>query len=146
MQHGVLAGYPMAGLKATLVDGSYHDVDSSEMAFKIAANLAYKAGMAQASPVILEPIGHLKVTVPDNYTGDIIGDINKRRGQMLGMNPAGSGMTEIEGEVPMAEMHSYSSDLRSMTQARGDFEFEFDRYQEAPSNIAEKIIAEAKEQ
>lgn len=144
MQHGVLAGYPMVGLKATLVDGSYHDVDSSEMAFKIAANLAYKAGMVQASPVILEPIGHLKVTVPDSYTGDIIGDINKRRGQMLGMNPVGDGMTEIEGEVPVAEMHSYSSDLRSMTQARGDFEFEFDRYQEAPSNIAEKIIAAAK--
>lgn len=145
MQHGVLAGYPMVGLKATLVDGSYHDVDSSEMAFKIAANLAYKAGMTQASPVILEPIGHLKVTVPDDYTGDIIGDINKRRGQMLGMTPTDDGATEIEGEVPMAEMHSYSSDLRSMTQARGDFEFEFERYQEAPSNIVEKIIAASKE-
>lgn len=143
MQHGVLAGYPMVGLKATLVDGSYHDVDSSEMAFKIAANLAYKAGMAQASPVILEPIGHLKVTVPDGYTGDIIGDINKRRGQMLGMTPLGEGMTMIEGEIPMAEMHSYSSDLRSMTQARGSFEFDFERYQEAPSNIVEKIVAEA---
>ncbi|MBQ7109413.1 MAG: elongation factor G [Clostridia bacterium] len=144
MQQGVLAGYPMVGLKATLVDGSYHDVDSSEMAFKIAANLAYKAGMTQASPVILEPIGHLKVTVPDSYTGDIIGDINKRRGQMLGMTPAGHGITVIEGEIPMAEMHSYSSDLRSMTQARGDFEFDFERYQEAPSNIVDKIIAEAK--
>ncbi|HIW58132.1 MAG TPA: elongation factor G [Firmicutes bacterium] len=142
MQHGVLGGFPMVGLKATLVDGSYHDVDSSEMAFKIAANLAYKAGMEQASPVILEPIGHLKVYVPDGYTGDIIGDINKRRGQMLGMEPVGDGITMIEGEVPMAEMHSYSSDLRSMTQARGNFEFEFDRYQEAPANITEKIIAE----
>ena len=145
MQQGVLAGYPMVGLKATLVDGSYHDVDSSEMAFKIAANLAYKAGMVQASPVILEPIGHLKVTVPDEYTGDIIGDINKRRGQMLGMTPTGDGATEIEGEVPMAEMHSYSSDLRSITQARGNFEFEFERYQEAPANIVDKIIAAAKE-
>lgn len=144
MAHGVLAGYPMVGLKATLIDGSYHDVDSSEMAFKIAANLAYKAGMAQASPVILEPVGHLKVTAPDSYTGDIIGDINKRRGQMLGMTPLGGGMTEIEGEVPMAEMHTYSSDLRSMTQARGDFSFEFDRYVEAPSNIADKIIAASK--
>ena len=144
MAHGVLAGYPMVGLKATLIDGSYHDVDSSEMAFKIAANLAYKAGMEQASPVILEPIGHLKVTAPDSYTGDIIGDINKRRGQMLGMTPLGDGMTEIDGEVPMAEMHTYSSDLRSMTQARGDFSFEFDRYVDAPSNIAEKIIAAAK--
>ena len=134
----------MVGLKATLVDGSYHDVDSSEMAFKIAANLAYKAGMEQASPVILEPIGHLKVTVPDNYTGDIIGDINKRRGQMLGMTPVGNGCTMIEGEVPMAEMHSYASDLRSMTQARGNFEFEFERYQDAPQNVADKIIAESK--
>ena len=145
MQHGVLAGYPMTGLKATLVDGSYHDVDSSEMAFKIAANLAYKAGMEQASPVILEPIGHLKVYIPDSYTGDIIGDINKRRGQMLGMTPTESGMTMIEGEVPMAEMHSYASDLRSITQARGSFEFEFERYQEAPQNIIDKIVQENKE-
>lgn len=141
MKQGVLAGYPMVGLKATLVDGSYHDVDSSEMAFRIAANLAYKSGMEQASPVILEPIGRLTVTAPDSYTGDIIGDINKRRGQMLGMNPVGDGMTEIIGEVPMAEMHSYSSDLRSMTQARGDYAFEFERYQETPQNIADKVIA-----
>ncbi len=144
MQQGVLAGYPMVSLKATLVDGSYHDVDSSEMAFKIAANLAYKAGMEQASPVLLEPIGHLSVTVPDSYTGDIIGDINKRRGQMLGMSPAGAGMTVIEGEVPMAEMHTYASDLRSMTQARGSFAFEFERYQDAPQNIVDKIVAESK--
>ncbi len=144
MQQGVLAGYPMVSLKATLVDGSYHDVDSSEMAFKIAANLAYKAGMEQASPVLLEPIGHLSVTVPDSYTGDIIGDINKRRGQMLGMSPAGDGMTVIEGEVPMAEMHTYASDLRSITQARGSFTFEFDRYQDAPQNIVDKIVAESK--
>ncbi len=144
MQQGVLAGYPMVSLKATLVDGSYHDVDSSEMAFKIAANLAYKAGMEQASPVLLEPIGHLTVTVPDSYTGDIIGDINKRRGQMLGMEPCGAGMTKIEGEVPMAEMHTYASDLRSITQARGSFTFDFDRYQDAPQNIVDKIIAESK--
>ncbi len=143
MKHGILAGYPMVGLKATLVDGSYHDVDSSEMAFKMAASLAYKAGMPQASPVILEPIGHLKVYAPDSYTGDIIGDINKRRGQMLGMEPIGGGMTMIEGEIPMAEMHTYASDLRSMTQARGDFEFEFERYQEAPQNIIDKIIADS---
>ena len=140
MKNGILAGYPMVGLKATLVDGSYHDVDSSEMAFKMAASLAYKAGMPQASPVILEPIGHLKVYAPDSYTGDIIGDINKRRGQMLGMEPIGGGMTMIEGEIPMAEMHSYASDLRSMTQARGDFEFEFERYQEAPQNVIDKIV------
>ena len=145
MQRGILAGYPMVGLKATLLDGSYHDVDSSEMAFKIAANLAYKAGMEQASPVLLEPIGHLNVYVPDAYTGDIIGDINKRRGQMLGMTPLEDNMTMIEGEIPMAEMHTYASDLRSMTQARGSFEFEFERYQEAPQNVIEKIIAESKQ-
>lgn len=144
MEHGILAGYPMVGLKATLVDGSYHDVDSSEMAFKMAANLAYKAGMPQASPVILEPIGHLKVYAPESYTGDIIGDINKRRGQMLGMEPIDDGLTMIEGEIPMAEMHSYASDLRSMTQARGDFEFVFDRYQEAPQNVIDKIVEESK--
>ena len=145
MKQGVLAGYPMVGLKATLVDGSYHPVDSSEMAFKTAASLAFKAGMEQASPVLLEPIGHLKVYVPDSYTGDIIGDINKRRGQMLGMTPQGDGITLIEGEVPMAMMHSYSSDLRSMTQAKGSYEFEFERYQDAPPNVVEKIIAENKE-
>lgn len=146
MQHGVLAGYPVVGLKATLLDGSYHEVDSSEMAFKIAASLAYKSGLEQASPVILEPIGHLKVYVPDTYTGDIIGDINKRRGQMLGMTPLEDNMTMIEGEVPMAEMHTYASDLRSMTQAKGNFEFAFDRYQEAPANVMEKIIQESKEE
>lgn len=145
MQHGILAGYPMVGLKATLVDGSYHDVDSSEMAFKVATNLAYKAGMEQASPVLLEPIGHLNVYVPDAYTGDIIGDINKRRGQMLGMTPMEDNITLIEGEVPMAEMHTYASDLRSITQARGSFTFDFERYQEAPQNITEKIIAESKQ-
>ena len=144
MRQGVLAGYPMVGLKATLVDGSYHPVDSSEMAFKTAASLAFKAGMEQASPVLLEPIGHLKVFVPDSYTGDIIGDINKRRGQMLGMTPQGDGITLIEGEVPMAEMHTYSSDLRSMTQAKGNYEFEFERYQDAPQNIVDKIISESK--
>ncbi len=145
MRQGVLAGYPMVGLKATLVDGSYHPVDSSEMAFKTAASLAFKAGMEQASPVLLEPIGHLKVFVPDSYTGDIIGDINKRRGQMLGMTPQGDGITLIEGEIPMAEMHTYSSDLRSMTQAKGSYEFEFERYQDAPQNIVDKVIAESKE-
>lgn len=145
MAHGVLAGYPVVNLKATLLDGSYHPVDSSEMAFKVAASLAYKAGLEQAGPVLLEPIGHLSVTVPDSYTGDIIGDVNKRRGQMLGMTPAEGGCTLIECEVPMAEMHSYSADLRSMTQARGDFTFEFERYQEAPQNVADKVIAESKE-
>ena len=144
MAHGVLAGYPVVNLKATLLDGSYHPVDSSEMAFKMAASLAYKAGMEQASPVLLEPIGHLTVTVPDSYTGDIIGDVNKRRGQMLGMTPMGDGFTQIECEVPMAEMHTYAADLRSLTQARGDFTFAFERYQEAPQNVADKVIEESK--
>ena len=142
MKHGVIAGYPVVGVKATLLDGSYHPVDSSEMAFKTAASLAFKAGMEQAKPILLEPIGHLNVYVPDSYTGDIIGDINKRRGQMLGMTPQGDGITLIEGEVPMSEMTSYSSDLRSMTQAKGSFEFAFERYQEAPPQVAEKIAAE----
>ncbi len=144
MQKGVLAGYPVVNLKATLLDGSYHPVDSSEMAFKTAASLAFKAGLEQASPVLLEPIGHLNVIVPDSYTGDIIGDINKRRGQMLGMTPQGEGITLIEGEIPVAEMYSYANDLRSLTQGRGEFTFEFERYQEAPQNIAEKVIAENK--
>ena len=142
MKHGVIAGYPVVGVKATLLDGSYHPVDSSEMAFKTAASLAFKAGMEQAKPILLEPIGHLNVYVPDSYTGDIIGDINKRRGQMLGMTPQGDGITLIEGEVPMSEMTSYSSDLRSMTQAKGSFEFAFERYQEAPPQVAVKIAAE----
>ncbi len=144
MQKGVLAGYPVVNLKATLLDGSYHPVDSSEMAFKTAAGLAFKTGLEQASPVLLEPIGHLSVTVPDSYTGDIIGDINKRRGQMLGMTPQGEGITLIEGEVPMAEMNSYANDLRSITQGRGEFEFEFVRYQEAPQNIIDKVVSEGK--
>ncbi|MBO5136835.1 MAG: elongation factor G [Clostridia bacterium] len=143
MKQGVLAGYPMVGLKATLVDGSYHPVDSSEMAFKTAAAQAFKAGMEQASPVLLEPVGKLKVCVPDGYTGDIIGDINKRRGQMLGMTPQGDGTTLIEGEIPMAMMHSYSSDLWSITQGKGYYEFEFERYQDAPPNVVEKVIAES---
>ena len=142
-QKGVLAGYPMVFLKATLYDGSYHPVDSSEMAFKVAANLAYKAGMEAANPVLLEPIGNLKVLIPDSMMGDIIGDINKRRGRILGMNPVAGGLQEVEADVPMAEMGSYAVDLRSMTQGRGSFTLEFARYEEAPPNVAEKVIAEA---
>ena len=122
----------MVNLKATLVDGSYHPVDSSEMAFKVAANLAYKAGMEAANPVLLEPIGNLKVLIPDSMMGDIIGDINKRRGRILGMNPVAGGLQEVEADVPMAEMGSYAVDLRSMTQGRGSFTLEFARYEEAP--------------
>ena len=141
---GVLAGYPVVGLKATLVDGSYHEVDSSEMAFKTAASLAYKAGLAQANPVIMEPIGSLKVYIPDSNLGDIIGDMNKRRGRVLGMTPMEGGMQQVDAEVPMAEMTTYSIDLRSMTQGRGSFSLKFERYEEAPANVQEKIVEEAK--
>lgn len=143
MQRGVLAGYPMVHLKATLVDGKYHDVDSSEMAFKIAANLAYKEGVRQAGPVLLEPICHVEVYVPDDYMGDIIGDLNKRRGRVLGMNPQDSGIQQVVAEVPQAEMFRYATDLRSITQGRGYFGMKFERYEEAPPMVADKVIAEA---
>ncbi len=142
--HGVLAGYPVVYLKATLVDGSYHPVDSSEIAFKLAANLAFKAALPEAKPVLMEPIGELKVTVPDNYVGDVMGDLNKRRGRVMGMNPTGDGETVLEAEVPMAEMMSYAIDLRSMTQSRGTFVFSFVRYEDCPAAAQEKAIAEAK--
>ena len=142
--HGVLAGYPMVFLKATLVDGSYHPVDSSEIAFKTAAQLAYKAALPEASPVLLEPIGELKVTIPDSYMGDILGDLNKRRGRVMGMNPTGDGDQVVEAEVPMAEMMTYAIDLRSMTQSRGSFTFHFVRYEDCPAAAQEKAIAEAK--
>jgi len=138
---GVLAGFPMVGLKATLVDGSYHPVDSSEMAFKTAANLAYKAGIPDASPVLLEPIGSLKVYVPGDYTGDIMGDVTKRRGRVLGMEPAEDGLTCVEAEVPMAEAADYATMLRSLTQGRGYFTIAFERYEEAPMAVAQKVIA-----
>ena len=144
IKHGMLAGYPMVGLKATLVDGSYHPVDSSEMAFKTAASLAYKAGIPQASPVILEPIGSLKVYVPDSYTGDIIGDLNKRRGRILGMNPWGDGTQEIVAEVPISEMYDFTTTLRSMTQGRGSFVLTFERYEQLPGQLEASVIAEAK--
>ncbi len=142
IKKGVLAGYPVVNLRATLYDGSYHDVDSSEMAFKIAASLAYKKGCKEASPVLLEPIYKVEITVPDDYMGDIIGDINKRRGRILGMNPVEDGQ-QIIAEAPLAEMFKYSTDLRSMTQARGSFDMEFVRYEECPANVAQKIIESA---
>ncbi len=144
MEHGVLAGYPMVGLKATLTDGSYHDVDSNELSFKMAAKLAYKAGIPQASPVLLEPICSMKVVIPDQYMGDVIGDLNKRRGRIMGMNPVEGGCQEILAEVPMAETSDYAITLRSMTQGRGAFESEFERYDEAPPMVQEKVIAENK--
>ncbi|MDR0446214.1 MAG: elongation factor G [Oscillospiraceae bacterium] len=144
IQRGVLAGYPMVNLKATLYDGSYHPVDSSEMAFKTAAQLAYKEGIPQASPVILEPIGNLKVTIPDSYMGDIMSDLSKRRGSPLGMSADQDGNQIVEAEVPMGEMSGYAIDLRSITQGRGSFTLTFVRYEEAPANVQTKIIEEAK--
>ena len=144
IQKGVLAGYPVVGLKATLYDGSYHPVDSSEMAFKMAATIAYKNGMPQASPVMLEPIGSLKATVPDNNMGDVMGEVNKRRGRVLGMNPGEDGMQVVEAEVPMAEMGDFSTFIRQTTQGRGSFQFAFERYEEAPAQVAQKVIEEAK--
>ena len=141
---GPLAGYPVVGLRATLYDGSYHPVDSSEMAFKTAASLAYKAGMPQASPVLLEPIGTLSATVPDANMGDIMGEVNKRRGRVLGMNPAKAGYQTIDAEVPMAEMSDFSTYMRQVTQGRGSFQFDFVRYEEAPAMVAQKVIEEAK--
>ena len=144
VNRGVLAGYPLVGLKAVLYDGSYHPVDSNEMAFKTAAQLAYKDGIPKAKPTILEPIGLLKVTIPDANLGDIMSDISsKRRGTVLGMN-AEDGMQIVEAEVPMAEMGSYTIDLRSMTQGRGSFTCKFVRYEEAPGNVQQKVIEEAK--
>ncbi len=141
---GPLAGYPVVGLRATLYDGSYHPVDSSEMAFKTAAALAYKAGMPQANPVLLEPIGLLHATVPDANMGDIMGEVTKRRGRVLGMNPAQAGMQTIEAEVPMAEMHDFCTFIRQATQGRGSFTFNFVRYEEAPAQVAQKVIEDAK--
>ncbi len=141
---GVLAGYPLVGVKAVLYDGSYHPVDSSEMSFKMAAAIAYKEGIPQTSPVLLEPIGTLKVLVPDEMLGDVIGDINKRRGRIIGMNPAENKMQEIIGEVPMAEMSDFSTAMRSITQGTATFTLEHARYEDVPQNIAQKIIEAAK--
>ena len=139
---GVLAGYPMVGLHAKLYDGSYHPVDSSEMAFKTAARIAYKKGCMDASPVLLEPILHVEVFIPDEYMGDIMGDMNKRRGRIMGMDQI-NGMQRVTAEVPMGEMFKYATDLRSMTQARGYFTQRFERYEEMPSDAAKKIIESA---
>ncbi len=141
--HGVLAGYPVVYLKATLYDGSYHPVDSSEIAFKTAAQLAYKAALPEANPVLMEPVGELKVNVPDSYMGDVMGDLNKRRGRVMGMDPADGGRQIITAEVPMAEMSDYAIDLRAMTQSRGSFTFHFVRYEDCPPAAQEKAIAEA---
>ena len=141
---GPLAGYPVVGLSAVLYDGSYHPVDSSEMSFKMAATEAYKNGMPKASPTLLEPIGELKCVVPDANMGDVMGEVNKRRGRVMGMMPAGAGYQEVDAEVPMAEMHDFSTYIRQVTQGRGHFTFEFIRYEDAPMNVAQKVIEEAK--
>ena len=144
MAKGVLAGYPMVNVKATLFDGSYHPVDSSEMSFKMAASLAYKAGIPDAMPVILEPIVTLRAICNDDAMGDIIGDINKRRGRVLGMNPTADSMQEIIAEVPQGEMTTFSTAMRQITQGRGSFSTEFARYEKVPEHIAQKIIEESK--
>lgn len=143
METGVLAGYKMVGVKATLYDGSYHPVDSSEMSFKMAASLAFKEGISNAMPVILEPIVTLKAIVNDDAMGDIIGDINRRRGRVLGMTPTSDGNQEIIAEVPEAEMTTFSTSMRQITQGRGSFTTEFARYERAPEHIAQKVISEA---
>ena len=145
IHHGVLAGYPVIRLRASLHDGSYHPVDSSEMAFKVAASLAYKKGLEIAEPVLLEPIMKLEVMVPDEYMGDVIGDINKKRGRVLGMDPV-DGVQKIIAEVPQSEMFKYATDLRSITQARGSFSMNFERYEEVPANEAAKVIEAAKKE
>ena len=138
---GPLAGYPVVGVKAVLYDGSYHPVDSSEMAFKTAAVQAFKKGFMDASPILLEPIVTMTVLVPDKYTGDVMGDLNKRRGRVLGMNPAGTGKTEVVADVPMMEIFGYNTDLRSMTGGSGVFSYEFARYEQTPSDVQEKEVA-----
>ena len=143
---GPMAGYPVVGVKAILYDGSYHPVDSSEQAFKTAANMAFKKGFMEASPVLLEPIVSMKVTVPDKFTGDVMGDLNKRRGRVLGMNPDHKGNTIVEADVPQSELYGYSTTLRSMTGGSGDFSYEFARYEQAPADVQEREIeARAKE-
>lgn len=144
IKKGVLAGYPTVGIKATLYDGSYHPVDSSEMSFKTAASLAYKNGIPNAMPTLLEPIGSLKAFVPDSNMGDVMGEVNKRRGRVMGMSPGPNGTQVVEAEVPMAEMSDFATFIRQITQGRGSFEFSFARYEDCPSNVAQKVIEKAK--
>ena len=141
VKKGVLAGCPVVGLKAILVDGSYHPVDSSEMAFKTAASIAYKEGLRQADPVLLEPIGTLKVTAPDDNTGDIMGELNKRRGRVLGMEPVSHGVTTIQAEVPIREMHDFAMYLRQTTRGLGSFTLDFERYEQLPANLLTEVIS-----
>jgi elongation factor G len=142
-ESGILAGYPVIDLKATLVDGSFHEVDSSEMAFKIAGSMAIKDGVMKASPVLLEPMMKVEVEVPEDFLGDVMGDLNSRRGQIEGMGSE-SGVAKVTAKVPLAEMFGYATDIRSKTQGRGIFSMEFSHYEEVPRNVAEAIIAKSK--
>ena len=142
MEKGPLAGCKCVNIKAVLYDGSYHEVDSNEVSFKLAAALAFKKGIVEANPCLLEPIMHLDIYVPDDYMGDVMGDMNKRRGKILGMEPQSNGEQKLLAEAPQSELFDYALGLRSMTQGRGTFEMKFDRYQEVPKALAEKIIAE----
>ncbi|MGZ6214010.1 MAG: elongation factor G, partial [Candidatus Limnocylindria bacterium] len=144
MEHGTLAGYPVKDVRVRLYDGSYHTVDSSEMAFKVAGSLAMKQAMEQAGPVLLEPIMLVTVNAPEDSVGDVIGDLNSRRGRPLGMEPVGAGMTEVKAEVPMSEMLSYAPDLRSITGGQGEFTMDFLRYEEVPGHLAGKVVDEAR--
>ena len=144
MSSGVVAGFPVKGVKVRLYDGSYHSVDSSEMAFKMAGSIAMKEALAQAGAVLLEPIMLVTLSVPDETVGDVIGDLNSRRGRPQGMEPAGGGMTEVKAEVPMAEMLTYAPDLRALTGGQGDYTMDFVRYEEVPAHLAQKVITEAR--
>jgi elongation factor G len=146
MVHGELAGAPVTGVRVLLVDGSYHSVDSSEMAFKIAGSLAFKSAYERADPVLLEPIMALEAAVPDESVGAVNGDLNSRRGRLLGMEPTGSGLTTIKAEVPMADVLTYSQSLTSLTGGRGDYTLSFLRYEEMPSHIAQKVMEESKKE
>jgi elongation factor G len=144
MQHGAVAGYPVKGVRVRLHDGSYHSVDSSEMAFKMAGSIAMKHALEEAGPVLLEPIMLVTLAVPEDAVGDVIGDLNSRRGRPSGMEPAPAGMTEVKAEVPMAEMLTYAPDLRSLTGGRGDYTMEFLRYEEVPGHLAQKVVDDAR--
>jgi elongation factor G len=143
MQNGVLAGYPMVDIRVTLVDGSYHDVDSNEMAFKIAGSMGLRAGCSEARPVILEPMMKVEVVTPEDYMGDVVGDLNRRRGKVQGMNERGNAKS-VDAEVPLSEMFGYATQLRSMSQGRATYTMQFDHYEEVPNNIAKEIIASVK--
>jgi len=140
MQNGVLAGYPVLDVKVTLFDGSYHDVDSSEMAFKIAGSMGFKKGAAEANPVLLEPTMNVEVTTPEDWMGDVVGDLNRRRGMIEGMEDGVAGIKIVRAKVPLSEMFGYATDLRSATQGRASYSMEFFNYAEAPNNVAKAII------